>query len=251
MSFQVDVLISRLAAFEAKKTAADLHLAFRSVTLDIITSYCFGQSFNALQHPGFAHPVAISMDATLHLCWVFKHIPFLRILVDTCPPSIGMALMPKTKGYFDQAAQLGGQIDEILDNPMVMQQAEHDTMYHFFITKQGDSKEGLPRISEDKAKVKKWLLHEGLNLRFAGSETVGNACTIAAFYVLRDPTVKYKLEKELKDAWPDVDEPMGYEALERLPYLVSLHLFPLLHLTNSLLHRPQLLRRAYVSHTVQ
>lgn len=169
------------------------------------------------------------MDATLHLCWVFKHIPFLRILVDTCPPSIGMALMPKTKGYFDQAAQLGGQIDEILDNPLIMQEAEYDTMYHFFITKQGDSKEGLPKISEDKAKVKKWLLHEGLNLRFAGSETIGNACTAAAFFVLRDPMIKFKLEKELKDAWPDVDEPFGYEGLERLPYLVSSHtLFPLL-----------------------
>lgn len=139
-----------------------------------------------------------------------------------------MALMPQAKGYFDQAAQLGGQIDEILHNPMVMQEAEHDTMYHFFITKQGDSKEGLPKISEDKAKVKKWLLHEGLNLRFAGSETVGNACTVAAFFVLRNPMVKYRLEKELKDAWPDVDEPLGYEALERLPYLVSSHLFPLL-----------------------
>jgi hypothetical protein len=192
------------------------------------------------------------MDATLHLCWVFKHIPFLRTLVDTCPPSIGMALMPKTKGYFDQAAQLGGQIDEILDNPMIMQEAEHDTMYHFFITKHGESKEGLPRISEDKAKVKKWLLHEGLNLRFAGSETVGNACTIAAFYVLRDPMVKYKVEKELKDAWPDVDEPLGYEALESLPYLVSLDLFSLLrHFTDPLYFRLQLLRRVYVSHTVQ
>jgi hypothetical protein len=230
VSFQVDVIINSLAAFEARKTAADLHLAFRSLTLDVITSYSFGQPLNALQHPDFRHPAVISMGATVDLCWVFKHMPFLRTLVYACPPSINMALVPKLKVSSDKAAQLGRKIDELLDNPTILQEAEHDTLFHFFITRQGESKEGLPRISEGKAKVKKWLLHEGLNLRIAGSETVGNPCTIAAFHILRDPMVNYKLEKELKDAWPDVDEPLGYEALERLPYLVSLHLFSLLHI---------------------
>ncbi|KAF8966429.1 cytochrome P450 [Flammula alnicola] len=217
----IDALISRLAAYQPRRTAADLHLALRSVTLDIITSYCFGQSFSALNHPGFSHPVAISMDATLHLCWVFKHVPILRKLVDHCPKWIGLALMPGTKGYYDQADQLGAQIDEILQNSGILQNAEHDTMYSYFITKQGDSKEGLPKMSENKEKVRTWLLHEGLNLRFAGSETVGNACTIASFFVLRDPRIKATLVKELEEAWPDVDVPLGYEALEKLPYLTA------------------------------
>jgi len=60
-----------------------------------------------------------------------------------------------------------------------------------------------------------------LNLRFAGSETVGNACTIAAFFVLRDQQVRKKLVDELVRAWPDLNETFGYEDLEKLPYLTG------------------------------
>lgn len=224
----VDNLISRLLTYETTRKAADLHLALRSVTLDIVTSYCFGSCFNAVDYAGFSHPVAVSMDATLHLCWVFKHIPILRTLTDTCPEWLGLALMPATKGYYDQANQLGAQIDEILDNPQILANSEHDTMYHYFIEHQGQ-KHGLPGVKreetqqmtkKEKAKMRLWLLHEGLNLRFAGSETVGNACTMAAFYLLRDEVVKKKLVDELVRAWPDVDESLGYEELEKLPYLV-------------------------------
>uniref|UniRef100_A0A8H7Y1M4 Cytochrome P450 n=1 Tax=Psilocybe cubensis TaxID=181762 RepID=A0A8H7Y1M4_PSICU len=225
----VDHLISQLLTYQKASKAADLHLALRSVTLDVVTSYCFGSCFNALDYAGFAHPVAISMDATLHLCWLFKHIPILRTLTDNCPQWIGLALMPATKGYYDQANQLGAQIDEILENPQTLTNSEHETMYHYFIEHQGQ-KHGLPGVkreesqqmtTQEKAQLRLWLLHEGLNLRFAGSETVGNACTLASFYILKDQFVKKRLVDELVGAWPDVDEPMGYEELEKLPYLTA------------------------------
>ncbi|KAF8164895.1 cytochrome P450 [Crassisporium funariophilum] len=210
----VDKLISRITEYQTVGTPANLYLAFRAVTLDMITSYCFGHCFDALDHPGFSHPVAISMDATLHLAWVFKHFSFLRKWVDACPEWIGLALMPGTKGYYDQANQLGSDIDEIIKNPSILHNSEHETMYHYMITKQNE-KEGLPPMSRT------WLLHEGLNLRFAGSETTGNACTIAAFHVLRDQNMKATLMKELDTAWPDIEAPIGYEGLERLPYLTA------------------------------
>ncbi|KAF9057330.1 cytochrome P450 [Panaeolus papilionaceus] len=211
---RVDKLVIHLSAYQPARKPADLYLAFRAVTLDIITSYCFGTTFDAVDFPGFKHPVALTMDATLHLAWVFKHFLFLRKLVDRCPEWLGLMLMPGTKGYYDQANQLGGQIEEILENPNVLNKSEHETMYHYFITKSNE-KAGLPGLN------KEWLLHEGLNLRFAGSETTGNACTIATFYVLRDPRVKSILVKELEDAWPEIDVPMGYESLEKLPYLTA------------------------------
>ncbi|KAJ3492973.1 hypothetical protein NLJ89_g11123 [Agrocybe chaxingu] len=198
----IDKLIVRLGSYESLAKPADLHLAFRSVALDIITSYCFSKCFNALDAPNFSHHVAVTMDATLHLAWVFKHFMFLRGLVDRTPEWLGTRLMPGTKGYFDQANQLGGQIDEILNDPSILQKGDHETMYHYMITK-SNVKAGLPPVSRE------WLLHEGLNLRFAGSETAGNTCTIAAFYVLRDERLKSALTKELDAAWPDADAPMG------------------------------------------
>ncbi|PPQ71719.1 hypothetical protein CVT24_007889 [Panaeolus cyanescens] len=210
----VNKLVDHLAAYQLAGKSADLYLAFRAVTLDIITSYCFAKTFDAVSFPGFRHPVALTMDATLHLAWVFKHFLFLRKFVDRCPEWIGLTLMPGTKGYYDQANQLGSQIDEIMENPSILDKSEHETMYHYFITKSNE-KAGLPDLN------KEWLLHEGLNLRFAGSDTTGNACTIAAFYVLRDSRIKAMLVKELEDAWPEIDTPMRYDAFEKLPYLTA------------------------------
>lgn len=125
-------------------------------------------------------------------------------------------LMPGTKGYFDQANQLWAQIDEIMKDPSILQNSPHETMYHHMIANSEKNKAGLPQLN------KEWLLHEGLNLRFAGSETVGNTTTIGTFHILRDQRIKQTLMKELEDAWPDANSPFGFEQLEKLPYLVSL-----------------------------
>jgi len=155
------------------------------------------------------------MDLTLHMAWVMKHFPFLRTLVDGTPEWIGTRLMPSTKGYFDQANQLQGQIDEIMKNPSILKDSPHETMYHHIIENAVKNRAGLPQMD------KQWLLHEGLNLRFAGSETLGNTCLTAAYYILNDEHVKRTLMKELEEAWPDLNAPCGLEKLEKLPYLVS------------------------------
>lgn len=65
------------------------------------------------------------------------------------------------------------------------------------------------------------LFYKGLNLRFAGSDTVAIICTAATFYVLNDDAICRRLVEELDEAWPDEDATVKYEALEKLPYLVS------------------------------
>lgn len=52
---QADKLISRLTSFEASNVPANLYMAFRSTSLDVIMSYCFSQSFDALENPNFSH----------------------------------------------------------------------------------------------------------------------------------------------------------------------------------------------------
>ncbi|KAF4616048.1 hypothetical protein D9613_011342 [Agrocybe pediades] len=225
----VNLLIGHLATYEEKKVAADLHYAIRSLTLDIITSYCFGSCFSATEYPGFQHPVSTSLEATIYLCWWFKHMPILRTIADTVPEWIVRAVWPATRGFYDQSDHLGAQIDAILEDPAILRQSEHDTMYTYFLENLTDKK-GLPgaggkplqtMTKKEKQETRHWLLHEGLNLRFAGSETVGNACTTGTFFLLRDEARKKRLVDELLAAWPDVEKPMGYEDFEKLPYLTA------------------------------
>jgi cytochrome P450 len=114
----------------------------------------------------------------------------------------------------DQRKQMGDQIDDILVNPASLEDADHEIIYHHLLKPQ-------PGKGWNPMFPRNTLLDEALTLRFAGSDTVGNTCTVGTFYVLRDQHVYTKLINELDVFWPDRDSTMSYETLEKLPYLVS------------------------------
>lgn len=129
------------------------------------------------------------------------------------PESMAAYLKPGTIGILEQRQQMGAQIDKLLRNPTSLESVQHETIYHHLLTPQPDNQR-LPPISRT------WLLDEGLYMRFAGSDTVGTVCTVGTYYILSDPHVQTMLVQELEEAWPDRDAAVGYEALEKLPFLV-------------------------------
>ncbi|EEB89503.1 hypothetical protein MPER_12387, partial [Moniliophthora perniciosa FA553] len=68
---------------------------------------------------------------------------------------------------------------------------------------------------------REYLICEGLDLHIAGSDTVGNACTIGTRHLVNDVRVREKLQAELDETWPDKDVPSKLEKLEKLPYLTA------------------------------
>jgi len=207
-------LVTRLLEYQYSKKSANLDLAFRSTSLEIITSYCFAKSSNALDSENFEHAILTAMDQTLPMIWVFKHFPLIKKLLLGVPECFASVLKPSTKGILEQRKQMGSQIDEILKDPSSLQNADHETIYHHFLTPQPDNQR-LPPVTRE------WLLDEGLYMRFAGSDTVGNTCTVATYHILSNKHVHRKLMSVLREAWPDRDAPASYETLEKLPYLVS------------------------------
>lgn len=151
------------------------------------------------------------------MIWVFKHFPLIKTILLGVPECFASVLKPSTTGILEQRRQMGSQIDQILKDPTSLHSADHETIYHHFLTPQPDN-DRHPPIRRD------WLLDEGLYLRFAGSDTVGNTCTVATYHVLHDKDVHRKLTSVLLEAWPDKDTPTTYETLEKLPYLVR-HIF--------------------------
>lgn len=64
---------------------------------------------------------------------------------------------------------------------------------------------------------------EAYSVLAAAADTTGNAMTVAAYNVVKNPGIYRTLVAELKDAFPDADDTLEYIKLERLPYLVSEH----------------------------
>ncbi|KAF9459675.1 cytochrome P450 [Collybia nuda] len=208
---KVDKLVSRILSYQGVKPC-NMSMAFRSAALDIITSYCFAQSFDTLDEPDFRHPLPIAISSAITVIWTLKYFPFLKFISDHAPNWLAVWLLPVTKGYFDIFDQLSHYLDGILANPETLEAAGHETIYHHLLS---------PNKLHQKIPSKKSLLDESLTLLGAGSETVGSTVTMGVFHVLNNPIVYRKLVQELETSWPDSTVPMTYQALEKLPYLTS------------------------------
>lgn len=67
-------------------------------------------------------------------------------------------------------------------------------------------------------------MDEAVILLGAGADSTAVTLMVAAHYVLQNPKIRQRLEAELREAWPVLEEIPTYEVLEKLPYLVR---FPL------------------------
>lgn len=141
---------------------------------------------------------------------------------------------------------MSAQIDELLDNPGSLDRADREIVYHHLMTPQPNkgqleipSKKSLLEEVRDNTLILLMILtsvHRRVifsllgygflsfevtfGLKQSQSDTVGNTTTLGTFLVLNDDRVHQKLVDELIEAWPNKDEDMSYEVLEKLPYLV-------------------------------
>jgi hypothetical protein len=207
----VELLIAQMIA--KGDYPVDLYYAFRSTTLDVITSYCFAQSWSTLTYPSFHHPMLHAMEQQFSLLWVFHAFPFLPKLLAVLG-SMATRISPAVKAHVVFQCGMAAQIDEILGDPGVLDKAEHEIIYHHLMVP--DTGKGRHEIPPRKS-----LIEEAITLTIAGSDTVGGTATVGFFHVLGNKRVSSILIKELEDAWPDKDTKLGFEVLEKLPYLVG------------------------------
>ncbi|KAF7353827.1 Cytochrome P450 [Mycena venus] len=208
---KVDKLVDRVLSYEGGP-ACNLFMAFRSATLDIITSYCFAKSFDTLDDPGFQHAIVRAILSGVSIIWTFKYFPALYFIADRMPGWLMHRISPVSKGYTDLFAFLSQHLDRILADPSALDAADHETIYHHLLN---------PKLEKHDIPSKKSLLDESLTLLGAGSETVGNIVTTGVFRVLSDQRILGKLRTELDRAWPEISNNMSYQALEKLPYLTA------------------------------
>ncbi|KAG7092863.1 hypothetical protein E1B28_009176 [Marasmius oreades] len=213
---QVDKFLVQLLKHH-KTSPADMDKAFRSTTLDIITLYTFGYSIDAISYPNFEHPVLVGIDKHVKKLWIFKHFPLVKQLAVSLPPSLVMVLVPDARPTLEFTGEMEKLVDYTLKDPY---RPEGQKTQNIFYTLLNDV-HGERKMKQSHKVTRKWLIGEGQVLRVAGSDTVGNTCTIGVRCILRDPRVLEELVEELENAWPDKEEPMAYDKLEKLPYLTA------------------------------
>jgi hypothetical protein len=183
--------------------------ALRATTVDIITSYCFAQSANALDAENLSHPLLKSVQGLFKSLWFQRHFPILRNIVDLIPQKLVPWIFPLYSGYSELKLNFVRQIDSLIADPSSLSSADHEIIYHHLL--EPENQERPSRTS---------LINEAFILVAAGSDTVSNTCYLGTFYALSNPLILRNISNEICDAWPDKDSPMSYASLEKLPYLV-------------------------------
>ncbi|KAF8463431.1 putative P450 monooxygenase [Kalaharituber pfeilii] len=216
---KIDLLCEQLASAAGSSRVVDLGSAFRSLTVDVIMSFCFAECFDALRHPEFRHPVIRLLETSIPMCWTFKHFPIVRMLVMNTPPWVSGLLGSDSRGIMMLKGLIDRQLDSFLKNPYAEDHA-HPVIYHRLLEPDAKHGQGIPS--------RRSLFDEAQVLYVAGSDTVGTTLSAGSYHILSNPHVYTALREELQEAWPNVNledklengRP-GWEALEKLPYLTA------------------------------
>ncbi|KAK0214256.1 cytochrome P450 [Armillaria nabsnona] len=64
------------------------------IALEVIATYCFGQSFGCLDVPGFRHQLLVNIAIQIQNLWVWKWFPLLPIVLMNLPDFIILRLDP-------------------------------------------------------------------------------------------------------------------------------------------------------------
>ncbi|KIK66039.1 hypothetical protein GYMLUDRAFT_38515 [Collybiopsis luxurians FD-317 M1] len=209
---KVDQLVTLLEeCYSSPDSSAMLSSAYRSLTADVITEYCFADSTNTLADPNFAHPVVQSVHDYVDRIWIQRHFPFIIKFMTKAPPNIVLWLLPAFQSYLDMKEKYERQIDNLLRNPEALSNTTHETIYHHLL----EPKDPASRLTRNV------LVQEAFTLVAAGSETVGHQCAVGTYFALKNPSIVRKLINELREVWPDKGRPMSFVALEKLPYLTA------------------------------
>lgn len=75
-------LCDKFLAQKGHSTPFDITIAYSNLSTDVVSGYCFGESFNLLDQPGWSPNFREPNMATLNLWYLFRFFPFLRSVVN-------------------------------------------------------------------------------------------------------------------------------------------------------------------------
>lgn len=74
--------------------ALNLHYAFRSISVDVITDYAFGQCYDLLDRPDLGESFFDMVQGIGPTMWIFMQWPGLQQIALSLPPSIASFMSP-------------------------------------------------------------------------------------------------------------------------------------------------------------
>ncbi|KAI0841081.1 cytochrome P450 [Hypoxylon sp. FL0890] len=206
----VQRLCDKLLSEAGKNKPLSAQVAYSCFTSDVISDYCFGESFGFLDReawePNFREP----LYSLLHTLYVFRFFPFLK-------PITVVAGLWFLNYLPEDAALLIRTLNIDLPNQIKKTKSDMDAgIVHERQTVFGELlKSDLPPQEKSVAR----LTGEASAVLGGGTETLSWALAAITYFLLTQPRTLTKLTEELRTAVSDPQNLPPFTALEQLPYL--------------------------------
>jgi cytochrome P450 len=227
---KIELLCRRFEDAIKTKEVIRLDAAYMALTMDIITHYSYGQSYNHLAEDDFKLSWKESIVSASANGAFLRQFPWALPILEAIPFSILQKINPQASALVEWQQMVQRQVDSIILANQEGKRTE-GTIFQALL----DSDLPPQEKSADR------LRDEGQTLVGAGSETTAKALSFITFYLLQDKNKLQRLRKELHSVMPTPNSQASLATLEQLPYLVGLaHLRSLSNARLTLGCRPQL-----------
>ncbi|KAJ9502926.1 hypothetical protein H2202_002049 [Exophiala xenobiotica] len=188
-----------------------LDAAYMALTMDIITHYCFGESYNYLDEDDFKLSWKETVIAGSANGAFLRQFPWALPLLKKTPLSLLRKMNPPAGHLVAWQIMVRAQVDSIIARNKEGKKTQGTTIFQALL----DS--DLP--PEEKSADR--LQDEGQTIVGAGSETTAKSLAVITFYLLDDKKKLARLREELKTVMPSPTSPVTLTTLEQLPYLTA------------------------------
>ncbi|KAH9990968.1 putative P450 monooxygenase [Russula compacta] len=212
---RVNIFCDALAEQYAAGKSSNLYLGFRCFATDVLMLFCYNMSLEATKAPDFHAESVVALESALPILSLAKYSSLIVLFLHYFPAWLGKNSGSTVLSAISRLRELLAEhVDAILRNPTELKRLPHPIIYHALLSPEANKGRPLPSRQS--------LLDEALILLGAGSDSTAIVLTV---------TAHYRLEVELREAWPVLQEIPPYEVLEKLPYLAAvakegLRMFP-------------------------
>ena len=209
MKDKIEHLAKRFEAAVEKQEVIRLDAAYMALTMDIITYYVYGYSYNYLALEDFNLSWKESMIEGNSLGAIIRQFPWAIPIMQVLPLSVLQVIHSPSGQLVELQQKVRGEVDALIN---VNQEGKK--------TKATVLQAILDSDLPEREKTADHLQDEGVILVSAGSETTAKVLSVVTFYLLKDKIKLQKVRDELHTTMSDATTFPSLKALERLPYLV-------------------------------
>ncbi|KAK6519832.1 hypothetical protein TWF506_000127 [Arthrobotrys conoides] len=204
-----------LSRIQEMGTNINITRGFRCLTVDIITTYSYEESFDSLSDPTFSPGWLMGFEQLLETTAVQNYLPGTMGVVEyVLDKPIPRSFVRKVSPMMSDVLKFKDVCTGAVLGQKVRYLAGERNMVTIFAQLFEDDEK-----RERKALTDKQLVHDAISTVAAGMDTTGHALSYAIYYLVKYPEVQKRLLEELKGVMNSPTADVKEEVLDNLPFL--------------------------------